>query len=103
MGDSDAPTRIPRGTPSVGGYFGDDKARVTELTHAILLYPRFARFLILMALEWGTQRHYVESVQGRAAETSDSLYVDVLKAHWVEEAQHARSDALEVARVAREM
>src|SRR5215510_2029933 len=89
--------------PSVGGYFGDDKARVTELTHAILLYPRFARFLILMALEWGTQRHYVESVQGRAAETSDSLYVDVLKAHWVEEAQHARSDALEVARVAREM
>lgn len=86
-----------------GRYFGDDKARVTELTHAILLYPRFARFLILMALEWGTQRHYVESVQGRAAETSDSLYVDVLKAHWVEESQHARSDALEVARVAREM
>jgi hypothetical protein len=41
----------------------------------------------------GTQRHYVESIQDHSAERG-ALYVDVLKAHWVEEAQHARTDAL---------
>ncbi len=37
------------------------------------------------------------------AERGDPLYVDVLKAHWVEEVQHVKSDALEIALLAREM
>jgi hypothetical protein len=53
-----------------------------------------------MALEWGTQRHYVDSIRERTAERGDSLYVDVLKAHWIEEAQHAKADTLEIARLA---
>src|SRR5262249_29479951 len=70
---------------------------VTELTAAILRHPVLARFLILLALEWGTQRHYVDSIRER---TADPLYVDVLKAHWVEEAQHTKWDTLEIARLA---
>jgi hypothetical protein len=86
-----------------GRYFDGDKTRVRALTNAILDHPTLARFLVLLALEWGTQRHYVESIRDHTAESGDSLYVEVLKAHWVEEAQHAKSDALEVAQLAREM
>src|SRR5262245_1588840 len=86
---------------SFGRHFDDGKRRATELTDAILAFPLLPRFVILLALEWGTQRHYVDSIQDRSAERGDGLYVDVLRAHWVEEAQHARTDALEVARLAR--
>jgi hypothetical protein len=84
-------------------YFDDDKVRVTALTAAILAHPPLPRFLMVLALEWGTQRHYVESIRDRTAEHGDPLYVDVLKAHWVEEAQHTKSDALEIAHLARTM
>jgi hypothetical protein len=83
-----------------GRYFDGDKARVTELTNAILEYPPLPRFLLLLAFEFGTRRHYVESIQERTAESGDSLYVDVLKAHWLEEAQHVKSDMIEVAQLA---
>ena len=56
-----------------------------------------SRFLVLLALEWGTQRQYVDSVREPSA---DGLYVDVLKAHWVEEAQHTKWDTIEIARLA---
>jgi hypothetical protein len=82
-------------------YFDDEKVQVTALTAAILAHPPLPRFLMVLALEWGTQRHYVESIRDRTAEHGDSLYVDVLKAHWVEEAQHTKSDALEIAHLAR--
>jgi len=84
-------------------YFDDDKMRVTALTAEILAHPPLPRFLMVLALEWGTQRHYVESIRDRTAEHGDPLYVDVLKAHWIEEAQHTKSDALEIARLARTM
>ncbi len=86
-----------------GRYFDDDKVRVTALTSAILAHPPLPRFLMVLALEWGTQRHYVESIREQAAGGGDPLYVDVLKAHWVEEAQHVKSDALEIALLARQM
>jgi hypothetical protein len=83
-----------------GQYFGPDKARVAELTEAILAYPPLPRFLLLLALEWGSQRHYVDSVRDRPGDRSDSLYVDVLKYHWIEENQHVKTDVLEIARLA---
>src|SRR5262245_58110875 len=84
-------------------YFDDEKVRVTALTNAILAHPILPRFLMVLALEWGTQRHYVESIQDRRMDTGDPLYVDVLKAHWIEEAQHTKCDALEIAHLARTM
>jgi hypothetical protein len=86
-----------------GRYFDDDKVRVTALTNAILAHPPLARFLMVLALEWGTQRHYVESIRDQMVERGDALYVDVLRAHWVEEAQHTKADALEIALLAREL
>jgi hypothetical protein len=86
-----------------GRYFDSAKVRVTALTDAILAHPPLARSLMLLALEWGTQRHYVESILDRTQDAGDALYADVLKAHWVEEAQHAKTDTLEVARLARGM
>ena len=86
-----------------GRYFDDAKVRVTELTNAVLAYPPLPRFLLLLAFEFGTRRHYVESIQEHTEASGDPLYVDVLKAHWLEEAQHVKSDMLEVAQLAREM
>ena len=84
-------------------YFDADKVRVKALTEAILDHPPLPRFLMVLALEWGTQRHYVDSIRDRTTDHGDALYVDVLKAHWTEEAQHTKSDVLEIARLARTM
>ena len=81
-----------------GGYFDDGGLRVAEVTRGMMEHSPLARFLIVLALEWGTQRHYVESVRG-----ADALYADMLKAHWVEEAQHTKVDALEIAALAEAM
>jgi hypothetical protein len=85
-----------------GRYFDEHKVRVTELTNAVLDYPPLPRFLLLLTFELGTRRHYVESLRGHTEESGDGLYVDVLKAHWIEENQHTKSDTLEIARLARE-
>jgi len=85
-----------------GRYFDQQKTRVVKLTNSILQHPLLSRFFILLALEWGTQRHYVESIGDRTEQRSDSLYVDILRAHWVEEAQHTKWDTLEIARLAGE-
>jgi hypothetical protein len=84
-----------------GGYFDDGGLRVAEVTHALLEHSPLARFLVVLALEWGTQRHYVESVRGTHA--ADALYADLLRAHWVEEAQHTKVDMLEIATLAATM
>jgi hypothetical protein len=86
-----------------GRHFDAGKVRVAAFTDAILEFPTLPRFLILLALEWGTQRHYVDSIRDHTEQRGDSLYVDVLKAHWLEEAQHAKTDTLEVARLAHDM
>ena len=84
-----------------GGWFDDDGLRVADVTRALLEHSPLARFLVVLALEWGTQRHYVESVRG--AHETDPLYADLLRAHWVEEAQHTKIDALEIAALAETM
>jgi hypothetical protein len=58
---------------------------------------------MLLAFEWGSQRHYVESVRDSPGERSDPLYVDVLKYHWIEENQHTKIGPLEIAQLARTM
>jgi len=84
-----------------GRYFDPQKHRVAEFTKALLSYLPLPRFLLLAALEWGTQRHYVQSVKDGAG--CDALYADLLEYHWVEESQHIRTDVLEIRRLARDM
>src|SRR5262245_10408559 len=83
-----------------GRYF--DKERLAAFTQAMLAYPPLPRALILLALEWGSQRHYIDSVQDRTEDRNDPLYVDLLKYHWIEENQHTKTGMLEVAQLARD-
>lgn len=83
-----------------GRYF--DKDRLAAFTQATLAYPPLPRALILLALEWGSQRHYVDSVRDRTGDRSDPLYVDLLKYHWIEETQHTKTGLLEIAQLARD-
>jgi hypothetical protein len=81
-----------------GRYF--DKDRLTAFTRVTLAYPPLPRALILLALEWGSQRHYVDSVRDHTRDSSDPLYRDLLKYHWIEENQHTKTGVLEIAQLA---
>ena len=59
---------------------------------AVLAHHPLAVALIVLHVEWMTQRHYVESAT--AKETLDPLFMSLLKHHWLEEAQHAKLDTL---------
>ncbi|HKQ75472.1 MAG TPA: hypothetical protein VJ810_17365 [Blastocatellia bacterium] len=53
-----------------------------------------SRALTILHIEWMTQRHYLESVQG--AQSLDPQFKSLLRHHWMEEAQHAKLDTLMV-------
>ena len=48
--------------------------------------------LAVLQIEWMTQRHYLDSVQGN--QELDQQFCSLLKHHWLEEAQHAKLDTL---------
>lgn len=54
-------------------------------------HPLAVSFVILM-FEWMSQVHYVETIRGDAE--IDPLFKSLMRHHWMEEAQHARLDAL---------
>lgn len=60
----------------------------------ILRHDPLAVALAILQIEWMTQSHYVDSV--RDDNDLDPLFKSLLKHHWMEEAQHARLDALMV-------
>lgn len=57
--------------------------------------------LVILHIEWMTQRHYVDSVHddGRL----DPCFKNMLKHHWMEEMQHAQLDTLMVEDMARSL
>ena len=50
--------------------------------------------LFVLMIEWMSQSHYVDSVRGEAE--LDPLFANLLRCHWIEEAQHAKLDTLMV-------
>lgn len=60
----------------------------------ILRHDPLAVALLILQVEWMTQRHYLESV--RDDRDLDPLFKSLLKHHWIEEAQHAKLDTLMV-------
>jgi hypothetical protein len=60
----------------------------------VLRHDPLAVALLILHIEWMTQRHYVDSV--RDDRELDPLFASLLKHHWMEEAQHARLDTLMV-------
>jgi hypothetical protein len=61
----------------------------------VLRHDPLAVALLILHIEWMTQRHYIESVRDNG--DLDPLFKSLLKHHWMEEAQHAKLDTLMVA------
>ena len=69
-----------------------------EIAKAILSHDPLAVALTILHIEWMTQRHYQDSVQG--AQYLDRQFKSLLRHHWMEEAQHAKLDTLMVGALA---
>jgi len=71
------------------------------ITRAILGHGPLGVALLILHIEWMTQRHYVDSV--RDDTSLDPQFKRLLKYHWLEEAQHAKLDTLMVEQLAAEL
>src|SRR5215471_20951689 len=65
-----------------------------EIARAILAHHPLGIVLVILHIEWMTQRHYLDSV--RDDEVLDPQFKSLLRHHWMEEAQHAKLDTLMV-------
>jgi hypothetical protein len=63
-----------------------------EVAKVVLSKSRLAALYLTTVIEWFTQLHYLEHV--RDASGLDGLFRDLLRFHWMEEAQHAKLDTL---------
>lgn len=80
--------------------FGSECAGITgrvEVANVVLSKSELAVMLLTDMLEWMTQLHYLEFF--RDAEL-DPTFKDILKNHWIEEAQHTKLNSLEISRLA---
>jgi hypothetical protein len=60
----------------------------------VLAHDPLAVALVILQIEWMTQRHFEESV--RDDRGLDPQFASLLRHHWMEEAQHAKLDTLVV-------
>jgi hypothetical protein len=67
------------------------------IAETVLSHSRLAVAILILHLEWLTQRHYLESV--KTDESLEPRFVSLLKHHWQEEAQHAKIDTLVLAEI----
>lgn len=63
-----------------------------EIARFVLAHDPLAVALIILHIEWMTQRHYIESI--REDRQLDPQFKNLLLHHWIEEAQHAKLDTL---------
>jgi hypothetical protein len=64
------------------------------VAQAILSKHPLAVALVILHIEWMTQRHYLDSVVNNQG--LDPQFKSLLKHHWMEESQHAKLDTLMV-------
>jgi hypothetical protein len=63
-----------------------------EIARAVLSHHPLGVVLVILHIEWMTQRHYLDSV--RDDRVLDPQFKSLLRHHWMEEAQHAKLDTL---------
>src|SRR5262249_24107787 len=63
-----------------------------EIARAVLSHDTLGVALVILQIEWMTQRHYLDSVRNDGA--LDPQFKSLLRHHWMEEAQHAKLDTL---------
>lgn len=68
------------------------------IAQAILSKHPLAIALVILHIEWMTQRHYLDSIVDN--EGLDPQFKSLLKHHWMEESQHAKLDSLMVQAIA---
>ncbi|HEY7546657.1 MAG TPA: hypothetical protein VID27_17330, partial [Blastocatellia bacterium] len=68
------------------------------IAEAILAHDPLAVALVILHIEWMSQRHYTDSIKD--AKELDPQFKSLLKHHWMEEAQHAKLDTLMVEEMA---
>jgi hypothetical protein len=67
----------------------------------VLAHEPLSVAITILMIEWMTQSHYVESVRGDTR--LEPSFVNLLRCHWMEEAQHAKLDTLMVQQMAEGM
>ena len=65
-----------------------------DVAKAVLAHQPLAVAIAILQIEWMSQRHYLESIKDN--QELDPQFKSLLKHHWVEEAQHAKTDTLVV-------
>lgn len=63
-----------------------------EIGAEILRHDPLAVGLVILMIEWMTQQHYLGSIKDNG--DIDPLFKNLLRNHWIEEAQHAKLDTL---------
>lgn len=66
----------------------------SEVAAKVLSHQPLAVALAILKIEWMSQRHYIDSIKDN--QDLDPQFKDLLKYHWMEEAQHAKLDTLMV-------
>jgi hypothetical protein len=66
---------------------------------AVLAKHPVAVALLILHIEWMTQKHWIEAARDDGA--LDPLFKDLLKHHWMEESQHAKLDELMIETLAK--
>ena len=72
-----------------------------EVAKVVRSKSKLAVMVLTAIIEWFTQLHYVEHV--RDGSDLDGLFRDLLRYHWMEEAQHAKLDTLLIGEVVEEL
>lgn len=67
----------------------------------VLSHEKLAVALLILHIEWMTQRHFVDSIKDNTG--IDPQFASLLRHHWMEEAQHAKLDTLMVHEMAATM
>lgn len=69
-----------------------------EVAEAVLSHQPLAVAIVILHIEWMTQRHYIESIKDD--QELDAQFKSLLRHHWMEEAQHAKLDTMMVEAIA---
>lgn len=65
-----------------------------DVAQAVLAHQPLAVAIAILQIEWMSQRHYVDSIKDD--QELDPQFKSLLRHHWMEEAQHAKTDTLMV-------
>ncbi|XXF78161.1 hypothetical protein P2318_34735 [Myxococcaceae bacterium GXIMD 01537] len=70
-----------------------------QVARAIMAKSHLGVLIFNLHMELMTQQHYVETIRDNEREKLDPLFCNMLKHHWLEEAQHTRLDFLEAQKI----